>query len=144
MVAGSFPSMRYHCLPSPREAAARGTQGLRGYFLLDKLFQAGAVTLVEAGIDRVVVGSAMPAHTHLRRSEVYCYFDVPAAHRVLHLLGRPRETRPLWVADKEAVLSPAWSIHRGCGTAACRFVWAMGGENQDFADMDGVAIGALR
>ena len=276
--------MRFHCLPSPRETATCDTKGLRDCFLLDKLFQAGAITLVEADIDRVVVGSAMPAaiplalpcdesmrtpfflarrelgvlnlggagtvtvdgtpwsldkcdclyvgmgsrdvsfasadaaqpaafylvsypahaaypttkatpadanrlaigskeecnerticqyihpqgigscqlvmgftefkpgsvwntmpaHTHLRRSEVYCYFDVPAAHRVLHLLGEPQETRPLWVADKEVVLSPAWSIHCGCGTAAYRFVWAMGGENQDFADMDGVAIGALR
>ena len=90
------------------------------------------------------VWNTMPAHTHLRRSEVYCYFDVPAAHRVLHMMGQPTETRPLWVADRQVVLSPAWSIHCGCGTAAYRFVWAMGGANQDFADMDKLEPAALR
>ena len=90
------------------------------------------------------IWNTMPAHTHLRRSEVYCYFDVPASHAVLHVMGEPDETRPLWVADKQAVLSPAWSIHCGCGTSAYRFVWAMGGENQAFTDMDKIAISELR
>jgi len=88
--------------------------------------------------------NTMPCHTHGRRSEVYCYFDVPAAHRVLHLMGEPQETRPLWVADRQVVLSPAWSIHCGCGTASYRFCWAMGGENQAFTDMDRVEISELR
>jgi 4-deoxy-L-threo-5-hexosulose-uronate ketol-isomerase len=86
------------------------------------------------------IWNTMPCHTHLRRSEVYCYFDVPGGHRVLHMMGEPQETRPLWVADRQAVLSPAWSIHCGCGTASYRFVWAMGGENQAFTDMDAVKI----
>ena len=90
------------------------------------------------------VWNTMPCHTHARRSEVYCYFDVPPAHRILHLMGEPRETRPLWVADRQVVLSPAWSIHCGCGTASYRFVWAMGGENQAFTDMDRVEIANLR
>jgi len=90
------------------------------------------------------VWNTMPCHTHDRRSEVYCYFDVPPAHRVLHLMGEPTQTRPLWVADRQVVLSPPWSIHCGCGTASYRFVWAMGGENQAFTDMDRVAIGDLR
>lgn len=90
------------------------------------------------------IWNTMPAHTHLRRSEVYCYFDVPAGHAVLHMMGEPDETRPLWVHDKQAMLSPAWSIHCGCGTAAYRFVWAMGGENQAFTDMDKIAISDLR
>lgn len=80
------------------------------------------------------IWNTMPCHTHDRRSEVYCYFDVPAAHRVLHMMGQPQETRPLWVADRQVVLSPPWSIHCGCGTASYRFVWAMGGENQAFID----------
>lgn len=88
--------------------------------------------------------NTMPCHTHARRSEVYCYFDVPAAHRVLHMMGEPQETRPLWVADRQVVLSPAWSIHCGCGTASYRFCWAMGGENQAFTDMDRVEISELR
>ena len=90
------------------------------------------------------IWNTMPCHTHARRSEVYCYFDVPAAHRVLHMMGEPTQTRPLWVADREVVLSPHWSIHCGCGTASYRFVWAMGGENQAFTDMDRVEIAALR
>lgn len=90
------------------------------------------------------VWNTMPCHTHDRRSEVYCYFDVPAAHRVLHMMGQPQETRPLWVADRQVVLSPPWSIHCGCGTASYRFCWAMGGENQAFTDMDRVEIPELR
>ncbi len=90
------------------------------------------------------VWNTMPCHTHDRRSEVYCYFDVPATHRVLHMMGEPQETRPLWVSDRQAVLSPPWSIHTGCGTASYRFCWAMGGENQAFTDMDRVEIADLR
>ncbi len=90
------------------------------------------------------VWNTMPCHTHDRRSEVYCYFDVPDAHRVLHMMGEPQETRPLWVADRQVVLSPPWSIHCGCGTASYRFCWAMGGENQAFTDMDKVSIPDLR
>ena len=90
------------------------------------------------------IWNTMPCHTHDRRSEVYCYFDVPAAHRVLHMMGEPQETRPLWVADRQVVLSPPWSIHCGCGTASYRFCWAMGGENQAFTDMDRVEIAELR
>ncbi|MEI7955723.1 MAG: 5-dehydro-4-deoxy-D-glucuronate isomerase [Verrucomicrobiota bacterium] len=90
------------------------------------------------------VWNTMPCHTHARRSEVYCYFDLPPEQRVLHLMGEPQATRPLWVAGRQVVLSPAWSIHCGCGTASYRFVWAMGGENQSFDDMDRVAIADLR
>jgi 4-deoxy-L-threo-5-hexosulose-uronate ketol-isomerase len=90
------------------------------------------------------IWNTMPCHTHDRRSEVYCYFDVPAAHRVLHMMGEPQQTRPMWVADRQAVLSPPWSIHCGCGTASYRFCWAMGGENQAFTDMDRVEISELR
>jgi len=99
------------------------------------------------GYTEVAVGSVwntMPPHTHLRRSEAYCYFDVPADHAVLHLMGEPSETRPLWVGNRQVVLSPAWSIHCGAGTTNYRFVWAMGGENQSFDDMDRVPISTLR
>jgi 4-deoxy-L-threo-5-hexosulose-uronate ketol-isomerase len=48
------------------------------------------------------------------------------------------------VGNREAVLSPEWSVHCGAGTAAYRFVWAMGGENQRFDDMDKVAVSELR
>ncbi len=99
------------------------------------------------GFTRLAPGSVwntMPPHTHLRRSEIYLYFDLPADARVLHLMGRPDETRHLMVADGEVVLSPPWSIHAGAGTAAYSFCWGMGGENQQFTDMDGVAVAELR
>lgn len=90
------------------------------------------------------IWNTMPAHTHSRRSEVYCYFDIPVGHAVLHMMGRPSETRPLWAHDRQVVLSPAWSIHCGAGTSAYRFCWAMGGENQAFTDMDKIEIPNLR
>ena len=90
------------------------------------------------------VWNTMPAHTHDRRMEAYLYFDLPVGQRVLHLLGEPQETRPLWVADGQAVLSPPWSIHAGCGTAGYTFIWGMAGENQEYTDMDPVAIADLR
>jgi 4-deoxy-L-threo-5-hexosulose-uronate ketol-isomerase len=90
------------------------------------------------------VWNTMPCHTHERRTEIYCYFDIPAGHAVLHIMGAPQETRPLWIGNRQAALSPAWSVHSGAGTANYRFVWAMGGENQRFDDMDKVAIPHLR
>ena len=88
--------------------------------------------------------NTMPAHTHNRRTECYLYFDVPQDARVIHLLGEPTETRHLVVADRQAVISPSWSIHSGVGTAAYSFVWAMAGENQSFEDMDGAPVVTLR
>jgi len=88
--------------------------------------------------------NTMPPHTHMRRSEVYLYFNVDPAHRVVHLMGPPQETRHLVVADKQVVVSPGWSIHAGVGTKAYGFCWGMGGENQAYDDMDGVGIVDLK
>jgi 4-deoxy-L-threo-5-hexosulose-uronate ketol-isomerase len=90
------------------------------------------------------VWNTMPAHTHNRRSEVYLYFDVPEGNTVFHFMGEPQQTRHLCVGNRQAVLSPAWSIHSGCGTGDYTFIWAMGGENQRFDDMDPAPIDLLR
>jgi 4-deoxy-L-threo-5-hexosulose-uronate ketol-isomerase len=88
--------------------------------------------------------NTMPAHTHDRRTECYLYFDLPADARVLHIMGEPTESRHLVVGNREAVISPSWSVHCGVGSASYSFVWAMAGENQSFDDMDGFPIGDLR
>jgi 4-deoxy-L-threo-5-hexosulose-uronate ketol-isomerase len=88
--------------------------------------------------------NTMPAHTHMRRSEVYFYFDVAESARVFHLMGPPEETRHIVVADREVLVSPGWSIHAGVGTQAYKFCWGMGGENQDYADMDPVNLADMR
>ena len=98
------------------------------------------LTVLEPGS----VWNTMPAHTHHRRTEVYLYFDLPADAMVVHLIGEPTETRHLVVRDGEAVLSPGWSVHSGCGTASYSFCWAMGGENQVYTDMQPAPVNTLR
>lgn len=90
------------------------------------------------------VWNTMPCHTHDRRMEVYLYFDIPEESVVMHYMGEPSETRHIVVRNEEAVISPSWSIHSGCGTRAYTFIWGMVGENQDFGDMDHVAMKDLK
>lgn len=84
--------------------------------------------------------NTMPAHTHARRMEVYCYFDIKDNNIVFHLMGEPNETRHLVIRNEDAVISPSWSIHAGMGTGNYAFIWAMAGENQAFNDMDAIGL----
>jgi len=90
------------------------------------------------------VWNTMPPHTHQRRSEVYMYFNLKPEAFVVHLMGEAEETRHIIIRDRQAVLSTSWSLHAGCGTESYSFIWAMGGENQVFDDMDGISMNELK
>jgi 4-deoxy-L-threo-5-hexosulose-uronate ketol-isomerase len=90
------------------------------------------------------VWNTMPPHTHVRRTEIYLYFDLEPEAIALHVMGPPDETRHIVVRNLQAVLSPSWSMHFGAATSRYAFVWSMGGENQEFEDMQTVTLDRLR
>ena len=99
------------------------------------------------GMTNLEVGSnwnTMPCHTHERRMEIYTYFEIPENQVVFHMMGEADETRHIVMKNFDAVISPSWSIHSGVGTSNYTFIWAMGGENQEFDDMDNIASTDLK
>ena len=98
------------------------------------------MTVLEPGS----VWNTMPCHTHERRMEIYTYFEIPENNVVFHLMGQGDETRHIVMKNFDAVISPSWSINAGCGTSNYTFIWAMGGENQAFDDMDEIPTTELK
>jgi 4-deoxy-L-threo-5-hexosulose-uronate ketol-isomerase len=148
----SYPAhSRYPSVKVGKEqivSTALGTQALANRRTIHKLIHPGAVPTSQLTMGYTVledgsVWNTMPAHTHARRTEIYLYFDLPADGIVVHSMGEPHETRHLMVRNHQIVVSPNWSVHFGAGTTRYSFVWSMGGENQEFSDMDAIPMDKL-
>lgn len=119
-------------LGSPEESNARSiTQFIVNQTVPTCQLQMGMTELKPGS-----VWNTMPMHVHDRRMEAYLYFDLPEKQSIAHFMGQPQETRSLWVHNRQAVISPEWSVHSAAGTSSYTFIWGMGGENLDYGDVE--------
>ncbi len=122
------------------EVVEMGSPGESNHRTINKLIHTSVLPTcqLQMGLTELKTGSVwntMPVHTHIRRMEVYFYFEVPEKQAVCHFMGDPDETRHIWMKNEQAVISPAWSIHSAAGTSNYTFIWGMCGENMDYGDV---------
>jgi 4-deoxy-L-threo-5-hexosulose-uronate ketol-isomerase len=137
-----------HICACEAESTSLGNPGTANRRTINKYIRPPAIescqlTMGVTDLEEGSVWNTMPAHLHPRRSEIYMYFDLPEDAVVFHCMGEPDETRHIVVRNRQAVLSPGWSIHCAAGTAPYSFIWAMGGENREFSDMDAIPMNKL-
>ncbi|SDI40138.1 4-deoxy-L-threo-5-hexosulose-uronate ketol-isomerase [Arthrobacter subterraneus] len=126
-------------LGSPEEANVRT---IRKYIHADGI-ESNQLVLGVTTLSAGSVWNTMPPHVHNRRTEIYLYDGLGDAV-LFHQMGEPQNVRQLILGNRDAVVSPPWSIHSGSATAAYSFVWAMAGENIDYTDVEAVKPGDLR
>lgn len=134
---------------SEGEVAELGESGSANMRKITKLIHPGRLDTCQIvmGITSLGEGqvwNTMPPHLHPRRMEIYLYYALEADQRAFHFMGKPDEIRTLTMRNKEAVISPSWSMHSAAGTSNYTFIWGMGGENQAFTDMDFIDMETLR
>ncbi len=143
-------SPAHHAYPTKKitkaeaEVVKMGSLETSNERLINKLIVNSVVDICQTqmGLTELQHGSVwntMPPHTHTRRMEAYFYFDLPEDQSVAHFMGEPHESRVVWMKNRQAILSPPWSMHCGSGTSSYSFIWGMAGENLDYGDMDKVS-----
>lgn len=94
---------------------------------------------LQMGINSVQPGNVwntIPTHSHKRRVECFMYYGMPEDAFYIEVIGEAKESRHVILRNEQAIVSAAWQMHFGVGTTHYDFIWAMGGENKDFPDMD--------